>query len=242
LNIYEWYGKRLHFATNPEVIDTAKLFYRIRKLQVNRLRRAALHPEKYSSWTSREIRSNCRDQKGGVPMGRGFDESEIVSQKIWNPGTETFMTQGEFDAYLKREGANITESIEKAYAAVPERLAAKAKKKEERLVKKELLNFKGKTLWPNVKENPRGKKSDKADWKSSDIILNNPGITFEKFIELGGRECDLRWDISPKRNWTTIKKADGSAIVAEVKTEAKTAECPNIPTAEDTPANEVSEG
>ena len=65
----------------------------------------------------------------------------------------------------------------------------------------------------------------KTDWGSSDIILSHPGLTFERFIELGGRERDLRWDINPLRNWTIVKKGDAPPVQS---TEVPVEEVPDV--------------
>lgn len=51
----------------------------------------------------------------------------------------------------------------------------------------------GKKLTAATKENPR--REGTHGHKSMEIILKNPGLTYEKFIELGGRANDLRWDL-----------------------------------------------
>lgn len=51
----------------------------------------------------------------------------------------------------------------------------------------------GKTLTCTKEENPRREGSH--GYKSIQIIIDNPGITTEAFIEAGGRLVDLKWDI-----------------------------------------------
>ena len=51
----------------------------------------------------------------------------------------------------------------------------------------------GKKLTASTQENPR--REGTHGHKSMQLILDNPGITYEKFIELGGRANDLRWDM-----------------------------------------------
>lgn len=42
-------------------------------------------------------------------------------------------------------------------------------------------------------ENPRRKNSH--GYKSLQLVIDNPGITTEEFVKLGGRLNDLRWDL-----------------------------------------------
>lgn len=49
------------------------------------------------------------------------------------------------------------------------------------------------TIHPKVTENPR--RAGTHGFNSMKIILKNPGLTYEQFIERGGRPQDLRWDI-----------------------------------------------
>ena len=57
----------------------------------------------------------------------------------------------------------------------------------------------GKVLFPLKPENPR--RANTKGFKSYQIILDAhkeggyKGVKFEKFIELGGRSVDARWDI-----------------------------------------------
>jgi hypothetical protein len=54
-------------------------------------------------------------------------------------------------------------------------------------------SHKGKRIFSNVMENPR--RNGTHGYKSMQIIIDNPGILFEKFIEEGGRSKDLSWDL-----------------------------------------------
>lgn len=54
------------------------------------------------------------------------------------------------------------------------------------------LNFKGKTLHSLVEGNPR--RDGTIGQASFQIILNNPGITYENYLKEGGRGIDLKWD------------------------------------------------
>lgn len=53
--------------------------------------------------------------------------------------------------------------------------------------------FAGKVLTSKCETNPR--RANTHGYKSHQIILDNPGITNEEFVELGGRANDLKWDI-----------------------------------------------
>ena len=53
--------------------------------------------------------------------------------------------------------------------------------------------FAGKVLTSKCETNPR--RTNTHGHKSHQIILDNPGITTEDFIEQGGRANDLKWDI-----------------------------------------------
>ena len=55
-------------------------------------------------------------------------------------------------------------------------------------------SLKGKSLTSMCDENPR--REGTAGHHSHQIILDNPGITYEDFREKGGRPGDLRWDLS----------------------------------------------
>lgn len=67
--------------------------------------------------------------------------------------------------------------------------------------------YAGMALTATVEENPRREGSN--GHKSFQLLLKNPGITYEKFIELGGRATDLAWDIEHKNAKAT--KAPASA-------------------------------
>lgn len=49
------------------------------------------------------------------------------------------------------------------------------------------------TIHPKVTENPR--RAGSHGFNSMKIVLKNPGLTYEEYIERGGRPQDLRWDI-----------------------------------------------
>ena len=53
--------------------------------------------------------------------------------------------------------------------------------------------FAGKVLNSKCEANPR--RANTHGFKSHQIILDNPGISTERFVELGGRANDLKWDI-----------------------------------------------
>lgn len=57
--------------------------------------------------------------------------------------------------------------------------------------------YSGCTLHPNVEENPR--RAGSHGHNSLQIILDDPGITYEDFRARGGRTNDLRWDINAGR-------------------------------------------
>lgn len=52
----------------------------------------------------------------------------------------------------------------------------------------------GKRLFATVDANPR--RANSHGHRSLQMILDNPGITAEDFVAKGGRNVDLRWDIS----------------------------------------------
>ena len=54
-------------------------------------------------------------------------------------------------------------------------------------------SFMGKPLYSTVGTNPRRK--DSIGYKSHQIILKNPGITFEEYVKKGGEPASLRWDM-----------------------------------------------
>lgn len=56
--------------------------------------------------------------------------------------------------------------------------------------------FEGKAihLAEGVKANPR--RENTHGHRSMEIIIGNPGITYEQFIAAGGRRVDLAWDIA----------------------------------------------
>jgi hypothetical protein len=50
----------------------------------------------------------------------------------------------------------------------------------------------GMTLHPKTKENPRREGTN--GFKSFAIVLKNPGISYNDYIDKGGRNVDARWD------------------------------------------------
>lgn len=53
--------------------------------------------------------------------------------------------------------------------------------------------YAGKKIHAKVKVNPR--RTGTHGFRSMAIILENDGLTYEQYIEKGGRNNDLRWDI-----------------------------------------------
>jgi hypothetical protein len=56
-----------------------------------------------------------------------------------------------------------------------------------------LSGFAGKKIKCLVSENPRVAGS--CGWHSMKVILENPEISYEEFVEKGGRRVDLAWDL-----------------------------------------------
>jgi hypothetical protein len=54
--------------------------------------------------------------------------------------------------------------------------------------------FAGKTFRATVAANPR--RLGSHGWRAMEIVMANPGLTYERFLELGGRNVDLAWDIA----------------------------------------------
>lgn len=54
--------------------------------------------------------------------------------------------------------------------------------------------FAGCKLIPASEENPRRKASH--GFKSLQIIIDQPGVSYDDYLEAGGRLVDLRWDIN----------------------------------------------
>ncbi len=50
----------------------------------------------------------------------------------------------------------------------------------------------GMTIHPKTKENPRREGTN--GFKSFAIVLKNPGISYNDYIDKGGRNVDVRWD------------------------------------------------
>ena len=59
----------------------------------------------------------------------------------------------------------------------------------------------GKHIYPLVKGNPR--REGGHGHRSMGIILDKPGLSYEAYIEAGGRPQDLQWDLD--RKWVEIK-------------------------------------
>ena len=59
--------------------------------------------------------------------------------------------------------------------------------------------FDNKRILLKVEEENNPRRKGSHGFVSYQIILDNPGITYEKFIELGGRRQDLAWDVEMKR-------------------------------------------
>ncbi len=59
--------------------------------------------------------------------------------------------------------------------------------------KGKLSKFSGRKLFPVSSTNPRRPQS--YGFTSLQIIIDNPGISYEEFTNLGGRRQDLQWDI-----------------------------------------------
>ena len=57
--------------------------------------------------------------------------------------------------------------------------------------------FANHNLFANVNSNPRRKET--FGYYSMEIILNNPGITYENYLAKGGRLQDLNWDLARNR-------------------------------------------
>lgn len=52
--------------------------------------------------------------------------------------------------------------------------------------------YAGQRIFATAETNPR--REGTWGWRSMNIILANPGITYEDFIAAGGRRQDLAWD------------------------------------------------
>lgn len=122
--------------------------------------------------------------------------AEIVESKVFHPGVGRFVTQEEFKAI--QDSVNEEAEIEACFNLLPKRLEEKIKGKPK---EEKISSFAKKILTAKVAENPR--KAGTKGRLSFQIILENPGITFEKFKELGGRSNDLQWDID--HNWVEVK-------------------------------------
>lgn len=59
----------------------------------------------------------------------------------------------------------------------------------------------GKRLYATVDKNPRAAGS--FGYKSMQIIMDTPGIVYEKYIEAGGRQKDFAWDVD--HNWAEAR-------------------------------------
>lgn len=138
---------------------------------------------------------------------------EVASVKIFNPATNTLMTEEDFKKFLQANKANAEKESEHIFEEIlPKMLEARAQgvkyrpegQAQEATVEGQAPKanfFTGKTLFPKVKTNPR--KEGTWGFKSFAIILATPGLTFEKFIELGGRKNDLAWDLD--HDWVEVK-------------------------------------
>lgn len=54
--------------------------------------------------------------------------------------------------------------------------------------------FTGHALFPATEENKNPRREGTHGHKSFEVIRENPGITYEDFLEKGGRLVDLKWD------------------------------------------------
>lgn len=61
--------------------------------------------------------------------------------------------------------------------------------------------FEGKRLFATQKENPR--REGTHGHKSYAVLMQNPGITYEQFVALGGRRVDLAWDFG--HDWVKVE-------------------------------------
>lgn len=125
--------------------------------------------------------------------------TEIVLEKIWHPSFGRFMTKEEYTK--ARAAENPSKEIDDWFENRPNELAAKEAAKLNPVASEKKSSYAGMTLTAKVKENPR--KAGTIGRNSFQLILENPGIVFEKFRELGGRVNDLKWDI--EHDWVEAK-------------------------------------
>jgi hypothetical protein len=64
--------------------------------------------------------------------------------------------------------------------------------------------YAGHRLYSKCQENPR--RPDSIGFKSHEILLKNPGITYEEFLAKGGVPAALAWDID--KDFVRIEKVD----------------------------------
>lgn len=95
-----------------------------------------------------------------------------------------------------------TEAVE-ATSRSPAKVAVAAKKAASGAGRpRGTTQFAGKTLVALVEENPR--RQGTKGHASFAILLGNPkGVPYEQYIEKGGRNNDLRWDLAKK--WVAVK-------------------------------------
>lgn len=74
---------------------------------------------------------------------------------------------------------------------------AKENGMEEQDTKTRRPSLKKKRLFSTCEENPR--RGGSRGHASHEIVMANPGITYEEFREKGGRSNDAHWDID--RGW-----------------------------------------
>jgi len=60
-----------------------------------------------------------------------------------------------------------------------------------------VATFAGKRITVLIDHNPR--REGVPGWHSFNIMMANPGITYEEFLEKGGRREDLKWDFDRNR-------------------------------------------
>ena len=102
-------------------------------------------------------------------------------------GSVFWIPQGDSEPQGAIEAPQSTQTLDDGHVAVPsvENRAAKTGRKSK---------FEGKLFEATVKDNPRRKGSH--GFRSLQIIIDRPWISYEDFIAAGGRQVDLRWDIN----------------------------------------------
>jgi hypothetical protein len=125
-----------------------------------------------------------------------------------NPETSTDKTgdadnEGGADAGgTGQENSDMASKKKAADAAKKKATAAKGgeAKKPGNGVRGKKSAYEGKKLYPVADAckdgNPR--RAGSAGHKSMEIIIKNPGITYEEFIKKGGRAKDVLWDVAKK--------------------------------------------